>query len=432
MNLPYSAYKSISSGLFLSLFPSFWLYTRITGKYRKNLYQRIGLYPQKLIASISGSPRIWIHAVSVGEVNVAIPIIESLQVMIPEASVILSTTTEPGQVLAKEKLDTAATCLYAPVDFIYSVRHALNCFRPDILICIETEIWPNWLIEAKRKGAKTALINGRISVRSIRRYLKVVPLMREILRHVDAFSMIGKADGERILKMGAPEDRIEINGNAKFDLLLRQTNPAIKAEMLQRFNLNGEQPIFVAGSTRGTEAKIVLDVYEKIVQSFPETILIIAPRHLKRTGQISDEIHQRGLTCELMTELESKATPRSAPIVILDTIGALHSTYSIATVVFCGGSLVPLGGQNIFEAAVWGKPVLYGPSMEDFLDAKELLDKTGGGIQVQDGTDLADKALYCFNHPGKAESIGLRAREAVLSHQGAAQKHAAVIKRLLG
>jgi len=159
--------------------------------------------------------------------------------------------------------------------------------------------------------------------------------------------------------------------------------------------------------------------------------LIIAPRHLKRAGQIGDEIRLRGLTCELMTELDGKAAPRSAPIVILDTIGELHSTYSIATVVFCGGSLVPLGGQNVFEAAVWGKPVLYGPSMEDFLDAKELLDKTGGGIQVQDGPALADKALFCLNHPEKAERIGLRAREAALSHQGAAQKHAAVIKKLL-
>ena len=431
MNLAYSAYKSISSGLFVSLFPPFWLYSRIAGKYRESLHQRIGLYPQELISSVSGSPRIWIHAVSVGEVNVAVPIIESLQEMMPTASVILSTATEQGQALAKEKLDTAATCLYAPVDFIYSVRHTLKRFQPDILVCIETEIWPNWLIEANRAGAKTALINGRISVRSIRRYLKIVPLMREILRHVDAFSMIGKADTERILKMGAPENRIEINGNAKFDLLLLQTDPTVKADMMQRFNLNGKQPVFVAGSTRGPEAKIVLDVYEKIVRSFPEAILIIAPRHLKRAGQIGDEIRLRGLTCELMTELDGKAAPRSAPIVILDTIGELHSTYSIATVVFCGGSLVPLGGQNVFEAAVWGKPVLYGPSMEDFLDAKELLDKTGGGIQVQDGSDLADKALFCLNHPEKAERIGLRARKAVLSHQGAARKHAAVIRKLL-
>lgn len=431
MNIAYAAYRFLSTGLFLTLFPLFWFYTRITGRYNKNMSQRLGLYPKGLVKEISGSPRIWIHAVSVGEVSAAKAIIKSLVALMPDCAIILSSTTDHGHAFAEENLGSKATCIYAPVDFITAVRKALSTLKPDILVCLETEIWPNWLLEAQRMGIKTALVNGRISVRTIKGYLKVRWLMKETLKQIDAFSMIGTADARRIRMIGAPPDRIMINGNAKYDLLLHQADPSLKTKMESLYNLKGEEPVFVAGSTRGSEEKIILDVYQKIIRLFPSTLLIIAPRHVERAHRIKNLVNDRGLSCQLRTDLSNKKSLRTAPVVIMDTIGELQATYSIASIVFCGGSLVPLGGQNILEAAVWGKPVLYGPSMDDFLDAKKLLDTAGGGIQVKDGYDLAEKTIYYMSHPDQADTIGKLAKKAVMSNKGAADKHAAVIYRLL-
>ncbi len=255
--------------------------------------------------------------------------------------------------------------------------------------------------------------------------------MRETLKHVDAFSMIREEDAQRIKMIGAPPGRVEINGNAKYDILLNRTHAHIVKKMKSLYNLYGDRPVFLAGSIRSQEEKIILEVYRKIVEFFPETLLIIAPRHLERAKHINDIFKEKGFSCQLRTDLDKKNCSRTASVIILDTIGDLQDTYSIASVVFCGGSLVPLGGQNILEAAVWGKPVFYGPSMEDFLDAKELLDKTGGGIQVKDGRELAEKAIFYLGNPEQADIVGGLARKAVLSNKGSAGKHAAVIYRLL-
>ena len=436
MNFAYTAYKYLSSYLFLFFFPFLWFYSRITGRYGKSINQRIGLYPKNLVKNISGSPKIWIHAVSVGEAGLAIAIIEELRSLMPDCAVILSTTTEQGQAFAKKKISACnlrktVTCIYARSDFIISVRRALSALQPDILVYLETEIWPNWLFEAHKSGVKTALINGRISVRTIKKYLKIRPLMKTVLSLVDAFSMINAYDAHRIEMIGAPKNRIEVNGNAKYDLLLNQADKQIKTKMKRIYNINEDKPVFVAGSTRNSEEKIILDVYARIIKSFPETLLILAPRHVGRVDYIKEIIKKLGFAYQLRSDLDKQNCLRTAPIVIVDTIGELLNTYSIASIVFCGASLVPLGGQNILEAAVWGKPVFYGPSMEDFLDAKALLDKTNGGIQIKNGYELAEKAVYYLGNPDEAAAIGKSALQAVGSHKGAAGKHANVIYRLL-
>jgi 3-deoxy-D-manno-octulosonic-acid transferase len=244
--------------------------------------------------------------------------------------------------------------------------------------------------------------------------------------------MIQDEDARRLVMLGVPRNRIEVNGNAKYDLLLRRADSCLREKNKKLYNLKGNERVLVAGSTRGSEHEIILDIYEKILKTLPETLLIIAPRHIKKVRHVIDAIVKRGISHQLRTEINNSDSPRTAPVVIIDTIGDLQSTYSIASVVFCGGSLEPLGGQNVLEAAVWGKPVFYGPSMEDFLDAKALLDKTGGGIQVKNGKELREKVLYYLSHPDKADAVGRSAREAVILNKGAAGKHAAVIHRLLG
>jgi len=425
MNIPYLIYVFTGSILFLLLFPFFLLYSLITGKHRKGLLQRLGIYVNLPAASISGVPRIWLHAASVGEVKVAGAIIESISSQLPECEIIVSTTTTAGHELSIKSFKGNVTFVYAPVDFILSVRKSLSAFKPDILVCIETEIWPNWLVQAHKMGIRTMIVNGRISVRSIRKYIIIKQLMEYTLSCIDAFSMIGKEDAERIRKIGAPLERVEVNGNAKYDLLVRQTIPEINIKMKGIFNLKGGETVFVAGSTRKGEEKIILDTYMEVLKDFPDTILVIAPRHIERTHQVETIVREYGYQCQLFTEL--KVVERKSPVVIVNTIGELQALYSIATIVFCGGSLVPLGGQNVLEAAVWGKPVIYGPYMDDFLGAKDLLEQVKGGIQVENGHDLTEKVRYYLLNKKEADNIGDLARRAVMSNKGAAGKHTDVI-----
>jgi len=349
----------------------------------------------------------------------------------PGCSVIISTTTKHGRELARETFEEDIPIVYAPIDFIGSVRKALSRVHPDVLVFLETEIWPAWLTEARRMGIKTALINGRISVRSIGGYRKFRPFFREVLRNVDAFSMILEEDGARIRSMGADPNKIEINGNAKYDLLASLADPAMETQMRKILNLTDSHPVFVAGSTRSGEEAMVLDAYERIVREFPDTVLIIAPRHIERTPEIGSLFESRGLRYQLWSELDSGSGMRTEQVVIINTFGELFKLYSVGTVVFCGASLVPLGGQNPLEAAVWGKVVFYGHSMENFLDAKTLLEEVGAGIPVSSPEMLAEKSIWFLRHPNALKALGAQAREAVIRNQNAAEKHAKVITGLI-
>lgn len=430
MNPLYTAYTALTSGLFLTGFPPFWLYTRLSGRHRKGLRERLGFVPYRVSESATNVPRIWIHAVSLGEVRVAAPIIASLKKLIPNGSIILSTTTDHGKVLANNTLG-ALPVLYAPIDVTFSVKKALSRVRPNVMVFLETEIWPAWLVEAHGMGIKTALINGRISKRSIGRYLRFRPFFKEILKSFDRFSMILNEDARRIIDMGADPRKIEINGNAKYELLAAQTNPAKSEKMRQMLNLLPSQNVVVAGSTREGEEALILDVFEKIRKSFPETVLIIAPRHIDRTPAVESLLRVRGYSYQLRTELVKDGKKREAPVVVMNSFGELISLYGVGTINFCGASLVPLGGQNPLEAAAWGKPVFYGPFMEDFMDARTLLEGMNAGIEVGDSESFAKKAIWFLEHPEALQNLGKRARLAVQKNRGAAEKHAKVVAQLL-
>ncbi len=384
--------------------------------------------PEKPVRVAGRTPRIWIHAVSVGEIGVAQPIIDALKTQMPECAIILSTSTDHGKAVADECVRSVDACVYAPVDFILCVRRALSAFRPDILVCLETEIWPNWIIQAARSGIRTALVNGRVSSRSIQRYLKIRPLMRYVLEHIDGFSMISRVDSDRIVQMGARTRRVRVSGNAKYDRLLSRALPEMLEGQKKLYRVS-DQPVFVAGSIRGQEPEMLMNACDRIRKRFPELLVILAPRHIHRAKEIRAMIQARGVACQLRTELA--ADPRTAPVVVVDTIGELQTLYGMASVVFCGGSLVALGGQNVLEAAIWAKPVIYGPFMEDFQDARDLLCRWRASIEVEDWHQLSEKLMSLLENPQEARRIGQSARQAVLSVDGAAQRHAAVIVQLL-
>lgn len=431
MGLLYTLYTILTGVLFLFLLPFFLIYTGVTGRYRGHLKERLGFASLQALRRSGGGPRIWIHAVSLGEVTVAESIIGTLREIMPKCSVLVSTTTEHGRALAEERFKNDIPVVYAPVDFAGCVHAALCRVRPDVMVFLETEIWPAWLLEARRLGIRTALINGRISVRSIDGYRKLRPFFKEVLKKMDAFSMISQEDAARIRSMGAPPHRIEVNGNAKYEILARVPDPLMETEMRQTLALDASHRVIVAGSTRRGEEEIILDAYLKVLKSFPRTILIIVPRHIDRTGDIVKIVQSRGLTCQLRTDIGEGKAERTEKVIIINTFGELFKIYSVATLVFCGASLAPLGGQNPLEPAVWGKAVLYGPSMEDFLDAKDLLESAGAGIPVSSPDELIEKILWLFDHPEEAKGLGERAREAVLRNRGAASRHARVIAGLI-
>ncbi|MDZ7760478.1 MAG: glycosyltransferase N-terminal domain-containing protein, partial [Desulfovermiculus sp.] len=293
------------------------------------------------------------------------------------------------------------------------------------------EIWPTWVFEARRMGVSVALVNGRISPRSFRSYRHLRFFFQHVLAQFDFLSMIRPEDRERIMAMGAPKDRTVVSGNAKYETIPAKMNPNAEDTMRQILDLPPEAHILVAGSTREGEEEKILEAYKRVVQTFPQAILIIAPRHLQRTPSIGSLVKTRGFDCDYRTQLGEETNTRKANIVILDTFGELFDTYSVASVVFCGASLVPLGGQNPLEPAVWGKPVLYGPSMEDFLDAREILEAAGGGKTVSDAQALATEIIALLADPQRIRDMGEKAQTAVLEHQGAADKHAAYIEKML-
>ena len=426
----YAAYRALTSGLFYTCLPPFWLYSRLTGFHSRGMKERLGILPgQASVTSTKGS-RIWIHAASLGEVQVALAVLDYIRKSVKDCSLVLSTTTVHGKELAAKALSDIPVIL-APLDHAMPVRRSLTTVRPDVMVFLETEIWPTWLMESRRLGIKTALINGRISPRSIENYLKLRPFFREVLKCVDCFSMISEPDAGRIKQMGADPGKVTVQGNAKYDLLASQADPKYETEIRRKLSLKPNHKVLIAGSTRGGEEPIVLDVYEEILKEFPETLLIVAPRHINRTPEIEATLKGRGLTYQLRTDLDVPGSQRSGQVLVMNTFGELFKLYSVGTIIFCGASLVPLGGQNPLEPGVWGKAVFYGPSMEDFLDAKALLEKTGAGIQVTNARDFSEKALGLLKKRGHLEALGRKARESVLQSQGAANNHADAVIRLL-
>ncbi len=430
MPLAYKIYDVLVSILFILFFPLFLLYTLVTGKYRQGLWQRLGLYPASLKEKLQLSPcRLWIHAVSVGEVRVATALISSLREVLPSDFLfVLSTVTEQGQRIAREKLGDQAVCFFFPIDISWIVRRSLRLFDPKAVICLETELWPGFVHQAYRYGSKIILVNGRISMRSFVRYQKIKLFMQPVLKAFEHLSMIRDDDAERIIALGAERDKVVVQGNAKYDLLAQQARPEIEVAMRKRLGISPQDLIFIAGSTHTGEEEIILQAYQLLQKKYPDMLLIIAPRHIERIPEVEALLKNNGQSYRKWSNL-NVATRQS--VILLDSVGDLFDLYSIGSIIFCGGSLIPYGGHNILEAAIWGKVVFYGPSMRDFLDAKMLLESVMAGVEIRDARDLVQKALWLLRNPDELQVRGAQGKKAVQASQGAARRQALLIKQAL-
>lgn len=401
----------------------------LTGKYRKSIGPKFGFIQPNVIEGMKGSPRIWVHAVSVGEVTAAAPVVSSLRKIFPHACIVLSTSTETGQEMARRIVPQATSFIYYPLDIPFVIRKVVNLVNPDIFVTVETEIWPNFIRICHEKGLKIVMVNGRISPRSFRRYLKTKFFWKKILALVDEAGMISEIDADRIKILGMETSRVHVMGNAKYDSLAAGADEALKKETAIKLNIDPASKVFVAGSTHEGEEKIVLRVYRKLLKEYPDLILIVIPRHIERREEALSCAGGEGFPdCITMTEINGGKKRTSERIIIIDVIGELFKVYSLATVVFCGGSLVPKGGQNILEPAAWGKVILYGPSMEDFADEKKLLEEAGAGMTVAGEEELLRRIRELLEAPETTSRKGKAGRKIVASNMGASRRYAEMIK----
>ena len=384
-----------------------------------------------------GEPRLWLHGVSVGEIQAAIPLVAELRTLLPRAAFIISTGTETGQMLARKHFSPqGALVCYFPLDIPRAVRRYLDYLRPQVFIGLESEIWPNFLTQAHQRGVRLALVNARLSDKSLRRFMKYRMYLSGIFNLYDIVAAGSLPDFQRFQRLGIYPSRLHLTGNLKYDRLLQGRDES----RLQEFRafLQGTEtepgqaggPIWLAASTHPGEEELIADAFQELLGPYPALRLVLAPRHPQRAPDLARLLARRGLNCQLWTDLKSgRATPTTA-VIIIDTIGDLFTLYGAADVAFVGGSLVPHGGQNILEPAAWGRGPIYGPNMQNFRWAQQILEEAGAGTVVRDAATLAQAVRELLDQPGKREEMGRRAQAALVPHQGAARRQAELIAAL--
>jgi 3-deoxy-D-manno-octulosonic-acid transferase len=400
-------------------------------KYIGSLRQRLGYLPITL--NVDREASIWIHAVSVGEVLTARALVEDLRTRYPRLRLYLSTTTMAGYQVARRNVPHVDAVFYFPFDWAFIVRRTLTIVQPRVFMMVETEIWPNLLRECRARGVKTLVVNGRMSVRSYRRYRLVRPLFRRVLKGIDRFCVQSEPTAQRLIDLGADPARVVVTGSLKFDSLESPAPPVHgkpRERVLRFFRLSPSRVVIVAGSTVRGEEVAVLRAFARVKATAPGALAIVAPRHPERFDEVERLVREHGFVTVKRSALAIDAEPR-ADVVVLDTIGELAQVYQLASAVFVGGSLVDHGGHNILEPAIFGKPILFGPYMRNFAEIAEAFLINGAAVQVASGRDLEEAMLALVTDPVRRARLGAAARALVEANRGAKDRTLAVIHDLL-
>ncbi len=423
---------SVATLLALVALSPYFLYQALRhNKYVGSLGQRLGYLPVSF--NLDAEASIWIHAVSVGEVLSARPLISELRIRYPSFRIFLSTTTMSGQQIARRSVSDVDAVFYFPLDWTFTVRRTLDRVQPRLFVMVETEIWPNLLRECRRRGIKTMIVNGRISHRSFPRYRLVRPFFRRVLADVDRFCVQGEEAARRLVALGADPAHVTRTGSLKFDSLGTAALPGRgPARVLRFFRISPNRQVLVAGSTMKGEEEAVIRAFNRVrtTAAGANALLIVAARHPERFAEVERLCRHEGLSTVRRSELPIDSEPR-ADAVILDTIGELAQLYQIATAVFVGGSLVPAGGHNILEPALYGKPILFGPHMDNFGEIAETFLTNSAAIQVGSDRELEDTVVSLMGDPVRRARLGAAARALLDANRGAKDRTLAVIAGLL-
>jgi 3-deoxy-D-manno-octulosonic-acid transferase len=427
----YIVYSVLVLGVFVVASPWFLYQALRYRKYVGSLGQRMGYLPVSF--NIDGDESIWIHAVSVGEVLTARPLIVELRRRYPALRIFLSTTTLAGQQLARRNVPDVDEVFYFPFDLAPFVRRTLDLVKPRLFLMMETEIWPVLLDECQRRGVKTAVVNGRLSSRSFPRYRLVRAFMRRVMADIDRFLVQSDESARRFVELGADPARVVVTGSLKFDSLDKpgaSSRLRARDRVLRYFRLPASRPVVVAGSTMKGEESLVLSAFRRIRGAHPTALLVLAPRHPERFGEVEQLCRNEGWKTMRRTELAIDKDPR-ADVVIVDTIGELATLYQLGTVVFVGGSLLATGGHNILEPAVYGKPIVFGPHMENFREIADGFVASGAAVRLDDARDLEETLMDLLGDPVRRARLGAAARALVEANRGANDKTMAVLETLV-
>jgi 3-deoxy-D-manno-octulosonic-acid transferase len=424
----YLAYSLLLSLGLIVLIPHFLFQALAHGKYIEGLRQRLGSLPR-----VDGKPVIWLHCVSVGETQAARPLAQRVKREFPHHALVVSTITLTGQKLARDVFRTQAeSVFYFPFDWRWSVRRALKTINPAAVLIMETELWPNFLRECKARNIPVALVNGRISRQSFRRYKLIKFFLRRVLSCLSLAVMQSQTDAERLRTLGMPDEKLYTAGNLKFDAELAGELTSKTAEIRERFGLQPGVPLILAASTHAPEEEVILDTLKQLQPAR----LMLAPRHPERFNEVASLIQKSGLSWTRRTGVPA-ADDANATVILLDTIGELPATYSLADIVFVGGSIVDRGGHNVLEPAAAGAPVVTGAHTHNFHAIVDLMCEANAIVQLPPVETSAAAAELTYvlkkllaNSNERAE-LGRHAKQLVTDNQGAADRTIKFIAPLL-
>jgi 3-deoxy-D-manno-octulosonic-acid transferase len=419
----YSAVLAV--GMLASL--PYWLFQMVShGKYRKGLAERLGRVPSRLELPGGQEPAIWVHAVSVGEVLAVAGLVEELRRRFPRHRIFISTTTDTGQALARQRFGEA-NVFYFPMDFVFAIRPYVRALRPRLVVVAETEFWPNFMRLAHAGGARIAVVNARISDRSWPKYRRFRGLLRRLLANVDLFLAQTPEDAARLRDIGAEPERIHVSGNLKFDIPA-PVPPAIVESLRKSIAANGAHPVLVCGSTVDGEEPLLLKAFENLLVQHPRAVMVLAPRRPERFSAVAALLEH--MSIRFFRRSEWSGEPLAGGVVLLDTIGELAALYALADVAFVGGSLVPHGGHNILEPAQHGVAIVVGNHTENFRDIVSLF-QSRDAVRIVGPAELPLVLLELLANDAERGALGKRAAETIRSQIGAIARMAGEIEKLL-
>jgi len=398
------------------------------GGYRKNFWQRLGFYSAGQNERLRGVRPIWFHAVSVGEVRIALKLMHELRLRQPGLRCVLTTTTTTGYALARRLVPLWIDLLYAPLDFWPVMHRAFSLINPKGVVLIEAEVWPNLVTKASRRRIPLILANARLSPKSELRFRRFKRIVTPIFQKLDLICVSTDEEAQRWRNLGVAKSRIRVLGSIKYDTEEQSITAPEPRAFLNKLGIESSRPVLLGGSTHRGEERILADAFCCLRQQFPSLFLVVAPRHVERAPEVEQRLSRRGLRL-----LRRSAPLKSPPIdaLILDTTGELRHWYSIATVVFMGKSLTARGGQNPVEPIIAGKPVIFGPHMENFARLAEELVESGGAARVENVEGLIEETRRLLNDSAvRMEMVGAALR-VIQPHRGATARTAALIDQII-
>ncbi|MGE3466443.1 MAG: 3-deoxy-D-manno-octulosonic acid transferase [Pyrinomonadaceae bacterium] len=432
----YFLYSIVLTVGFIVLLPRFAFDAVTKGKYAAGFRQRLGSLPK---FDARGRKVVWLHCVSVGEANAARPLAEKIKQDFPAVALVISTTTRTGQELARTAFaDTADLVFYFPFDWRWTVRRALRHLTPSVVLLMETEIWFNFIRESYKHGARVCIVNGRLSERSLDRYGKIKRFMKRVLGYLDLALMQDKSDATRMMSLGARASKVKVTGNLKFDHDVEADESALTDEFRRRFGVTADEPLIIAASTHSPEEKLILDALREVWKTSPANLprLMLVPRHPERFDDVADLLRSTPFSWVRRSEPPS-GRDRTAEVILLDSIGELRAAYPLAEIVFVGGSLIPHGGQSIFEPAAAGKAIVTGSNTKNFQAAvDEFLDKDAlRQLAPASESDAAADLVNAFNDllvdAARRRQLGENAMAVMNNNRGAVERTMEYIAPLL-